>query len=291
MLTNKINQNSFWVQSADGQLASVLTIASPTAPLLVFSHGFAGNKNENGLFSTAVDYFSRHGFSTLQFDFRACGENKGSFKKVGLLDLVGDLDSIFRYIKLQPSLKNLPIGLIGFSLGAGIGLLSKPPVDTYLFWSPAIYTKSDMVPRYLPEINERGYVVKGGIEVGKKFIYDLDSDRIPNALSGVGVPTLLVHGTRDERIPHTSTQRAARLLKETSCESEILLVDGADHSFRRELHFREVLLSASLKWLDKHLPRENTTERIGEPSDRWPVPHYIDVPRRIDFDGFRGGTS
>jgi pimeloyl-ACP methyl ester carboxylesterase len=255
MLTTEIQQHRFPIQNGATSLASVLAVASPTAPLLVFAHGFAGNKDENGLFSEASDYFVDRGFSVLRFDFRACGENKGAFKAVRLPDLVADLRNVFAYIESTPSLQWLPIGFVGFSLGAGIGLLAELRVQAYVFWSPAIYTRTDMVPRYQAEVKEKGYVIKGDIEVSKDFIGDLSSDIIADRLRGITAPVLLIHGTADQRIPYSSTERAFKTLRKKSKDCRISVISGADHSFRNNVRARRQLFSTSLEWLQRKLPR------------------------------------
>jgi alpha-beta hydrolase superfamily lysophospholipase len=265
MLVDKIQTKKFCIPSGGSSLASVLTIESPAAPLVVLAHGFAGNKNENGLFVQAAEYFSRNGLSTLRFDFSACGENGGKFKTVRIHDLVADLQSVFFYIKSNPSLRSLPIGFVGFSLGAGIGLLSGVPIDSYVFWSPAIYTRTDMVPRYEEELDRKGFVIKGNVKISKGFIDDLDSDAIPNSLSGLTNPVLLIHGSADQRIPHASSMRAFGVLRQASCQSKLVIIPGADHSYRTDPAMRERVLAISSDWLRTHLEHdgEARSESIG----------------------------
>jgi len=244
------------VRSGTTSLAAVLTRESTAAPLVVFAHGFAGNKNENGLFVQAADYFARHGLSVLRFDFRACGENGGKFKNVRLYDLVSDLENIFLYIKSDPQLRLLPIGFVGFSLGAGIGLLSTVPIDSYVFWSPAIYTRNDMVPRYENELEEKGFIVKGNVKISKGFIDDLDSDAIPNSLCGLTTPVLLIHGSADQRIPYTSSMRALRILQASS-KSKLVTIPEADHAYRANPQMRQQVFATSCDWLLSHLSRDS----------------------------------
>lgn len=243
-----IHQQEITIRSGERKLAADLSLASKTAPLLVFVHGFAGDRNEKGLFTEARDYFVERGFSVLRFDFQACGDSTGSFRRVRLNDLVDDLQSVFSHIRSDVSLSSVPVGLVGFSLGAGIGLLAGVPVATYIFWSPAIYTKTDMVPRYKTELDCNGIIIKGDIEVSKEFIHDLDSNAICHSLDSVGVPVLLIHGTEDQRIPWTSTERAGQRLARFT-HAETVLVPGGDHSFRTSSQLRQRVFSASLDWL------------------------------------------
>lgn len=255
-----IEQHKLVISSEDTTLSATLAVVRPDAPLLVLVHGFAGNKNEAGLFSEAARYFGENGFSVLRFDFRGCGENTGSFKRVRLHDLVADLRSVCEFIKSDPFLGPLPLGFVGFSLGAGIGVLANPPVDSYVFWSPAIYTKTDMVPRYRPELDSKGFVIKGSIKVSKEFIHDLDSEAIPHSLKAVRAPVLLIHGTGDQRIPFKSSDKATRVLRNAPTKANLILIPGADHSFRNNLYSRQRLFSESLNWFQASLLNVSSVE-------------------------------
>lgn len=249
----KFQNHKFSVLSDGEPLAADLALAGPRAPLLVLAHGFGGNKNEGGLFTQAKHYFGQNGFSVLRFDFRGCGENSGSFKRIRLQHLVNDIHSVFSYIKSNRRLEALPVGFVGFSLGAGIGLLAGLPVDAYVFWSPAIFTRTDMVPRYLHELDAKGFIIKGNIKVSKDFIHDLNSDAIPNSLRSVRSPVLIVHGTSDQRIPFYSSEKAKALLQGTARRSKVVLIQGADHSFRNDPYCRQQVFSESLNWLQESL--------------------------------------
>ncbi len=252
-----IQEKRFFINTGPAPLASALAMRSSTAPLLVLAHGFAGNKNENGLLLQARDHFLRNGFSVLRFDFRACGGSEGKFKNVRLYDLVTDLQSVFMHIKSDRILRSSPIGYVGFSLGAGIGLMAGVPVDCYVFWSPAIYTRTDMVPRYEPELAEKGYVIKGSIKVGKEFIEDLNSDIIPSSLSGLTTPVLMVHGSADKRIPIASSRRALDVLRRgTAKSSRLEVIEGGDHSYRVDPRMREHVFSVSCRWFREHLAEQ-----------------------------------
>lgn len=256
--------------SSDGhKLAAALTGADTQTPLIVFAHGFGGDKNEKGLFLSARDYLCGSGFSVLRFDFRCCGENSGSFRDVRVQDLVSDLQNVFGYIRESPALSGRAIGFVGFSLGAGLGILAGIEARSFVFWSPAIYTETDMAPRYeTPEIaSERaklGYMRKGLLDVGDQFIEDLKSGAIGDRLSTVHCPTLMIHGDADQRIPFASSVRAIKALSETNRRCRLRKIPGADHAFRNGRQTREWLFSATAEWFSKCLRPAKQSRRLQQ---------------------------
>jgi len=235
-------------------LAAKLTALSHSAPLVILAHGFAGDMDEKGLFVGARDFFAGNGFSVLRFDFRGCGESGGDFGTVRLGDLALDLSNVIKFARSSDDMKPRTIGLVSFSLGAGIAILANPAhIGAHAFWSPAVYTDRDMAPRYRTrdidgQIAQHGWFIKAGQRVGKQFLEDLDSKQIEHSLARFRHPALVVHGRNDERIPSRSSED---LIRSLSASSKLLLIPDADHSFRSQLGQREWLFSATAVWLDK----------------------------------------
>lgn len=246
------------ISSGHFSLVAKLMVLSPTAPLLILAHGFAGDMDEKGLFVGARDFFAGNGFSVLRFDFRGCGESDGDFRTVRLADLASDLQSVLRYARSCDDLRPTAIGVVCFSLAAGIAILANPGrVGGYAFWSPAVYTDRDMAPRYqapdiADQIAQHGWFEKAGQRVGGLFLEDLGSDQIARAVACFRHPTLVVHGTADQRIPPASSEG---LMRHLPAKSKLILMRGADHSFRSEPSHREWLYSATASWMSGRLKK------------------------------------
>ena len=231
-------------------LKAKLSLVSPGQPLLILAHGFAGNKDENGLFTAARDYFSGCGFSVLRFDFRGCGENDDSFRATRLVDLQSDLEAVVAYARSL--ITHSRLGLISFSLASAVSILVNPRVKAQVFWSPAIDTNHDMYTRYqtgeiLENIRTRGYFVKAGLEVGPQFLEDLKSNQVIASLSKFSCPTLMIHGTADERIAWTSTLAVSRRFPVL----KLCRIPDAGHSFKNKPEFRELVFSATAGFFEK----------------------------------------
>lgn len=250
------------IASGGLSLAAKLTVLSHAAPVVILAHGFAGDMNEQGLFVEARDFFAGAGFSVLRFDFRGCGKSDGDFRDARLSELATDLLNVIKYARSSDEMKPTSVGLVGFSLGAGIAVLANSrQVSAYAFWSPAIFTIRDMSPRYQTseidaQITRQGWFAKAGLRVGKHFLEDLNSKKIEGSLAHFRHPALVAHGRDDQRIPYASSRD---LVAHLPISSKLILIPGADHSFRSQSTYREWLFSATTVWLRKRFWRPSTT--------------------------------
>lgn len=244
------------IQSGGISIAAKLTVLSTSAPVLILAHGFAGNMDEGGLFVGARDFFAGRGFSVLRFDFRGCGESGGDFRAVRLNDLAEDILNVVKFARSCEAVKPSAIGLVCFSLAAGVAILANPGhVGAHVFWSPAVYTDRDMAPRYrtpsiADQIARQGWFDKGGLQVGEQFLEDISGKQIERSLTRFRHPVLVVHGRNDQRIPSASSEELIRHLPRSS---NLRLIPDADHSFRSQPTHREWLFSATAAWFSTRL--------------------------------------
>jgi pimeloyl-ACP methyl ester carboxylesterase len=243
------------VTSRNEALSGILNQVSEHAPLLIFVHGFAGNKEENGLFLQAEDYFASKNFNTFRYDMAGIGQSEGNYDVTTLAQQAQDLEAIIH--KLRKRYEKDNISLIGFSLGATVSTLINPKlINQYIFWSPAIFTAKDMFPRYataevLDEINSKGYLDKGGIKIGKPIIQDFKDYNPLNHLKNIVAPVLLVHGTADPRIDYNSTVEAQKLFS----DANLIKIEGANHSYKNNDSHRSKLFEETHNWLANKIYR------------------------------------
>src|SRR5512146_206224 len=107
--------------SADGlQLSGWFFPAGHPGPGVVICHGFQTGRRE-GL-SLALSLRER-GHNVLVFDFRAHGESEGRWSSCGLLE-TRDLEGAVRYLQARPEAKGRPVGVLGFSMGAAVSIMT-----------------------------------------------------------------------------------------------------------------------------------------------------------------------
>lgn len=241
-----MRETTHFVNKRGKKLSGIINNGRKLALTLVFLHGFAGNKDENGLFIEAEDFFMGKGYNTVRFDFEGAGDSEGEFQQICLADQVSDLESVL------DQLDKRKICVVGFSLGATIALMyAGKQIDFYAFWSPALFPQEDMFPRYdteeiRAELEKKGYIEKAGLKVGKRIIDDLKDCDIQEQMHSLSKPVLLVHGTEDLRIDYMNTIRAQKYF----LNAYLQLISGANHSFKLNADHRQALFDTTCKWLD-----------------------------------------
>lgn len=222
---------------------------------LIFAHGYSQNRLEPHLPALALAAkVIGAGYDVLMFDFRNAGMSEGKITTVGYQEQEDVLGAIDYVAKQYP---NRGIGLIGFSMGAVSSLLAagrerrvKAVVADSPFYSLVEYLNENLpnwtgLPRYpfnwliltlMPLVLRANPRAVSPHESIKRM-----RDK----------PILLVHGTADETIPHTNSERLYQLTDRII--SQIWLVPDVGHvrSFaaRPEEYAQKVI-----RFLEKAMP-------------------------------------
>ncbi len=222
------------------------------SPVLLFVHGFAGSKSENGLFEEAEEYFTSKDFNTFRYDMAGIGDSTGDYRNTTLNKQAQDLELVINTLR-EKYPKN-HISIIGFSLGATVSTITNnKSIDRYVFWSPALNTAKDMFPRYntpevLSEINSKGYLDKGDVKVAIPIINDFKDYNPEEILPQIKKPVLLIHGSCDPRINYKSTEELIKFF----INAEFIKIEGANHSYKNNPKHRKMLFESTHRWLLKH---------------------------------------
>jgi acetyl esterase/lipase len=150
------------------------------------------------------------------------------------------------------------IGVIGGSAGGHLALmvgLTGPeagldPQGLYGTFSTQVqavvdlYGPTDLVHR------GRDHVMLPGTQADKPDLYKQASP-VTHVRKG-NPPVLILHGTKDATVPVEQSQRLAEVLKKAGVEYELILVDGAPHSFHLEPKEQD-LRPAVIGFFNKHL--------------------------------------
>ena len=237
----------------DKSLSCVFNNGKPDAPILLLLHGFAGNKEENGLFIEADEYFSERNFNVFRFDFEGAGESEGDYSMTTLERQAGDLESAVDY--LTNKYPNNDIGIVGFSLGATVSIIKNDPrIKAYAFWSPVLNPSKDMYPRYNTkdlrnEFETKGFLDKAGLRVGSSIISDFKTCELKPYIMNIDRPTLLVHGTADPRIDYKTTE----YFDSVFIDSRMVLIEGANHSYKNNSSHRQCLFEENVNFFSREL--------------------------------------
>lgn len=202
------------IAAADGvPLGYRLYQAKPTSALIVYFHG-------NGEIASDYDFIApmylRLGLALLIIDFRGYGWSEGTPR---LSTLLPDAEAVFTGLDqlLPPSLRDMPIILMGRSLGS----------------APAIYLAQAHGDKACGLIVESGYADTPSVfrRLGIPVQFN-DDEKLPlgNAqrLASVQLPLLVIHGEADALLPveHADRLFAAAL----SADKRLLKVPRAGHN-------------------------------------------------------------
>jgi dienelactone hydrolase len=186
--------------------------------IILFAHG-SGSSRHSPRNRYVAQVLAEHGFATLLIDLLTPGEETVDDRTAALrfdIDLLaGRLTAIIDWIKRQPSIAALPIGLFGASTGGGAALVAaaRRPQDV------------------------RAVVSRGG-----------RPDLAGSALPEVTAPTLLLVGGRDPVVIDLNRQ-ALRMMR---ADAALDIVPGATHLFE-EPGALERVAAAAAAWFDSRL--------------------------------------
>jgi pimeloyl-ACP methyl ester carboxylesterase len=237
-----IQKETLNVPVADGtELAADIYHAAnqPPCGLLILVPGFAGDKQEGGLFPLLAERAAARGFNCLAYNWRGIAPSTGDFPNSTIEQHAADFMNVTRWA--QERLPDSPSGLsvVGFSLGSalvGLALRENHNLQRAVYLGPAPRPNQSMWPRYkdMWDATSDGRTVQkpgSPVLLGRPILASLrDTDLGPNAFN-IGVPLLVGHGTADERISCEHSQALAGQVGPNQDFTYIEFV-GASHSFR-----------------------------------------------------------
>ncbi|UCG01836.1 MAG: alpha/beta hydrolase [Candidatus Heimdallarchaeota archaeon] len=215
-------------------------------PLVIFCHGFTGNKYEWGRFPKAAKKMNEKGYNAIIFDFSGSGENKR--EAVLLSKQVRDLEDVYDWAKEQ---HYTDFAIIGLSFGGLTALIANLPVHAVIFWAPAFYLKQitddslySHFPFKLPSASPPEIFIE------EDFIHELKQINVDKHLQKLKIPSLIVHGELDRTVKPELSKKAQGQMS-SKVNNKLHFVKNADHMFNDEQ--LEEFIAESINWLQKYL--------------------------------------
>lgn len=115
----------------------------PDAPLVVFCHGFTGNRTVDGHFAPLAQELAEHGVASIALDFPGQGNNAESPAAYTLSNCAADIDACIDWMGTQQGIDTQRIALVGHSMGGRIATeylnlgAHAGAVKALALWSPA----------------------------------------------------------------------------------------------------------------------------------------------------------
>ena len=240
-------------------------------PLLIFAHGYKGYKDW-GAWDLMAEQFAQAGFFFVKFNFSHNGTTLERPNEFGDLEAFGnnnfsremsDYDAVLNFFTGNPHIDKNRIAVIGHSRGGGISLIKAFEDDcvkalvtlagvsnfSYRFpsgerlekWRDAgvMYSENGRTGQQMPHFYQFYEDFK---ENEKRFSVQYCAQHLDK-------PFLIIQGTEDDAVK----DKEAFLLKEWAKDSELFIMEGANHTF-----------GAKEPWMDQNLPSalKAATEKI-----------------------------
>jgi len=200
-----LNEAELSIETEDGEkLSGILCSSNNTnsKKLVFFLHGNAGNLTDQG---QAAKFYTALGFDFFTFDYRGFEKSSGEIKSEE--QFYEDIERM--YDEMTRVYSSDSIVIVGYSIGtapaAMIANRAKPSPSKLVLIAP-YYSMIDMTTRRYPFIPS--FLLKYKFETNK-FVERHQ------------MPTLIIHGDKDEVLPVDGSRKLSKLLKEKSSYYEI----------------------------------------------------------------------
>lgn len=206
----------------------------------LFAHCFTCSKNLKAV-GHITKALSRHGVSTLRFDFTGLGNSEGDFSNTNFSSNVEDLVAAANYME-----KNLeaPSILVGHSLGGAAVIHAAHQIDSVkavaTIGAPAdpVHVKENFSVK-LDEIEQTGEatVTLAGrpFKIKKQFLDDLESASMEDKVKNLNRALLIMHTPLDKTV---GIDNAARLYSKAKHPKSFISLHEADHLLTNQVYSR-----------------------------------------------------
>lgn len=190
----------------------------------------------------------------------------GSSPKYVIPEIVEDVRRATRYIRFhadQWGVDRDRLGAFGGSAGGHLALMLGTASDEVSAGAEELFmaetNRVASVVAYYPPVDLR-QMTRGAsniIDPAQRFpALNFEREKSPDYspllhVSADDAPTLLIHGTADELVPHSHSVRMHSALEEAGVRTEMILLDGAAHGFRGE--HAEQASAAMADWFEQTL--------------------------------------
>ena len=206
-----------------------------TDKIVLICHGLYSNK-ERPTYVELQDILNEKGLATFRFDFYGQGESEGNLPDITVTELV---DEVLKAVEFLRDKGYSSFGFFGGSFAGEVLLVAIPKIKDVFCLTlrcPVIDYHKLALEKYgeegLDDWKEKGFrLMKWSDGNTTKLNYSLIEDVKKydgfEYCKKINVPTIIVHGDKDEAAPHEHSIKASKLIP--NCRLEI--IKGADHHF------------------------------------------------------------
>lgn len=214
--------------------------------MAILMHGFTANRN-TALLRQIADNLRNENVASVRFDFNGHGESDGKFEDMTVVNEIEDAKAILSYVRTDPHVRN--IFLIGHSQGGVVASmlagLYPDVIKKVVLLASAAQLKDDALkgntqgatynPNHIPANVPFGDKKLGGFYLRTAQV--LPIYEIAQRYTG---PASVIVGSNDEVVD----PKYSKKYDEVYANSELHIINGADHSFTGEYKDQAAQLAA-----------------------------------------------
>ncbi|MCK5108015.1 MAG: alpha/beta fold hydrolase [Nanoarchaeota archaeon] len=217
-------------------------------PIIILVHGFSSNKN--GIkFKTFEEILNRNDIATIRVDLFAHGESEGKFEGITYSKAVQNILDTINYLK---NLGYKKIGLLGSSFG-GLSSIMAASKTNDLFCLTLLVPVSNHKEKKIKQLSKKqledwknkGFMnyknSTGEFKLSYNLFKDYDNNNGYVAAEKINIPTLIIHGDKDNEVPLKQSIKTASIIR--NCKLEIIKNTG--HKFQPEEKFNQMIKLAT----------------------------------------------
>ena len=225
-------------------------------PVIIMPHG-GPRARDTTSWDPWSQFFADRGYVVIQPNFRGSTGYGVEFEKAGLgewgLKMQDDVDDALAWAAEKGWVDASRACIIGGSYGGYVAMRAAERNPDLYRCAVSFAGVSDL-PDMMRQ-DSMSYFGKFLREYWKGQVSDLDSvSPIKNA-SRVGIPVLLVHGKKDQRVPVDQSRDMVRALQRAGKDVTYVEQPEGDHHFSRDEDMVQFLLESE-KFLDQHNPAD-----------------------------------
>lgn len=237
-----MKEKVFFEDEDSNKLCGILSDKGKTS-IVVMCHGFSSSK-DGKTYLRLEGILNENDISTFRFDFYGHGESEGKFENITLSKAVKNLLGAISFLK---SIGYEKFGLFGSSFGGIVSIIVASQINNLIFLalkSPVSFHLGRLVARNdektIKEWKEKGFIyydIERQLKLNYSFFKDAEKINAYEFAKRINVPTLIVHGDRDENVPIEQSKGLSRIIE--NCELRI--IKGADHRYTNPEHFERMI--------------------------------------------------
>lgn len=242
-------QNKYFFQNSKGdKLCGLLTTPDqPTDVIAVLCHGHSSSKNSNG-WVVLEPILVENKIAVFRFDFYGNGESEGKFEDGNVSENVDDTLKAIAFVKDKGYKRIILVGSSFGGLTSNITASKTNDLAALVLKCPVSDYREVQIQRYGPsglkEWKEKGYAtadylnhgVDRNLTLNYSFVEDYEKYDAYTEAEKIKVPTLIVHGTADESVPFSQSQKLAAHIPLAT----LVPIEGSDHRYTDPQKFKEM---------------------------------------------------